>query len=109
MDAGKVLDVIQVEHKERFPYLRGPKMANYWLYILSQYTDAAFTNMGRISIIPDTHVAQCSVKLGLTADGAGPEEIAEAWVKVLSGSGIDPVAMHPVLWNWSRNDFQPEV
>ncbi len=109
MDAGKVLDLIQVEHKERFPYLRGPKMANYWLYILSQYTDVQFSNMACISIIPDTHVAQCSVKLGLTKDGAGPEEIAEAWVKVLAGSGIDPVTMHPVLWNWSRNDFQPEV
>ena len=42
---------------KEFPYISGPKMANYWLYILSQYTDAKFANMHEISIIPDTHVA----------------------------------------------------
>ncbi len=109
MDAQKILDVIQITHKDRFPYLRGPKMANYWLYILSQYTDATFQNMSAISIIPDTHVAQCSVKLGLVSEGAGPEEIAVAWEKLLEGSGLNPVDMHPVLWNWSRNGFEPEV
>ncbi|MEK7105127.1 MAG: hypothetical protein AAB865_00360 [Patescibacteria group bacterium] len=109
MDAQKVLNLLQVTHKDHFPYLRGPKMANYWLYILTQYTDAKFANMGFISIIPDTHVAQCSVKLGLVDPSASPETIALAWRNLLSGSGIDPVDMHPVLWNWSRNDFRPKV
>ena len=107
-DAGKILSLIQIEHKNDFPYLRGPKMANYWLYILSQYTDIKLTNMQAISIIPDTHVIQSSIRLGLAKEGMGPEMIAMNWRHLLEGSRISPVEMHPVLWNWSRNNFLPE-
>ncbi len=95
--------------KKKFPYLNGAKMSNYWLYILDQYTDIKLKNKQLVSIIPDTHVAQCSVHLGITQEGVGPEEIAKEWFKLLEGSGLTPVEMHPVLWNWSRNNFQPEV
>jgi hypothetical protein len=108
-DAGDIIALIQNRYKDDFPYLRGPKMSNYWLYILSQYTDAPFTNLGHISIIPDTHVQQCSVRLGLVQEGAGPEEVAAAWRELLKDSGLIPIDMHPVLWNWSRAGFMPEV
>lgn len=84
-------------------------MANYWLYILSRYTDARFSEREYISIIPDTHVMQCSVKLGITNRAATPEHIAAAWKNLLQGTQIQPVDMHPVLWNWSRNNFLPSV
>lgn len=108
-DILKIQNIIQKEEKKRFPYLSGPKMANYWLYILTCYTDAKFSNMHEISIIPDTHVQQCSVKLGLSQLSDSPLKVAETWKKLLYRSEISPVQMHPVLWNWSRNNFTPEV
>ena len=101
--------IIQVEKRKEFPYISGPKMANYWLYILSHYTDVKLKNMQAISIIPDTHVLQCSIKLGLSDAQMSPIEVAEVWKETLAGSDITPVEMHPVLWNWSRNSFLPEV
>ena len=108
-DVLKIHRIIQIEKKKNFPYLSGPKMANYWLYILSYYTDAKFINMQEISIIPDTHVLQSTVKLGLSNKLEDPLITAKLWKELLAGSGIDPVEMHPVLWNWSRNNFKPEV
>jgi len=108
-NAKKILVMLQKEKKDIFPYLGGPKMSNYWLYILSRYTNARFTERAYISIIPDTHVIQCSVKLGIVQGSAKPEQVAEAWKHLLESTEIQPVDMHPVLWNWSRNNFSPAV
>ncbi len=108
-DAGQLIRLLQTTHKQRFPYLSGPKLSNYWPYILSHYTDAQFQNAHEISIIPDTHVIQSSEQLGLTEAGATPLQVEAAWRELLSGSGISPSQVHPVLWHWSRNKFQPEV
>ena len=108
-DVIKIVTLIQKDRREHFTHLRGPKMTNYWLYILSQYTDMKVKNMEEISIIPDTHVLQCSAHLGITMPEATAEQAAVAWKKLLAGSNITPVQMHPVLWNWSRNNFKPEV
>jgi hypothetical protein len=35
--------------------------------------------------------------------------VEAAWRELLSGSGIDPAQVHPVLCNWSRNRFLPDV
>lgn len=108
-DVVRIHKIIQQDMRKEFPYIAGPKMANYWLYILSHYTDARFDNMTAISIIPDTHVLQCSIKLGLTTPDMSSIEVAEVWKVLLDGQKITPVHMHPVLWNWSRNNFLPEV
>ncbi len=84
-------------------------MTNYWLFILSQYTDVKLKNMQEISIIPDTHVLQCSIRLGISKENNSSVEVAKAWKRILSGSGLSPVEMHPVLWNWSRAGFEPKV
>lgn len=107
-DAGKLIRLLQT-HRKRFPYLSGPKLSNYWPFILSHYTDAQFKNSQEISIIPDTHVLQSSVQLGLTPATATPLQVELVWKELLKDSGIDPSKVHPVLWNWSRNKFQPEV
>ncbi|MDB5260394.1 MAG: hypothetical protein JWN37_625 [Candidatus Nomurabacteria bacterium] len=104
----KVIEYLR-ENKSSFPYLNGPKMSNYWLYILDHYTDIKIKDKHLLSIIPDTHVAQCSIHLKLTQLNATPEVIAKAWFDLLEGHVITPVEMHPVLWNWSRNNFLPEV
>jgi len=108
-DAGHLISLLQTIYRKRFPYLSGPKLSNYWPYILSHFTDAQFKNVHEISIIPDTHVLQSSVKLGLVAPGATPVQVEAAWRELLKNSGITPAEAHPVLWNWSRNNFLPEV
>jgi len=108
-DAGELIRLLQITHRKRFPYLSGPKLSNYWPYILSHYTDVRFDNAHEISIIPDTHVMQSSIRLGLTLPGATPLQVELAWRELLKESGISPSQVHPVLWNWSRNKFLPEV
>ena len=108
-DAGKLIRLLQVEHRKLFPYLSGPKLSNYWPFILSHYTDVQFKNAQEISIIPDTHVLQSSVQLGLVPAGASSLQVEAAWKALLAGSGINPAQVHPVLWNWSRNRFLPAV
>jgi hypothetical protein len=108
-DVVQIHRIIQQDMRKEFPYISGPKMANYWLYILSHYTDAKFKNMQEISIIPDTHVLQSSIKLGLTDATTSPLEVAAVWKALLKDGQLAPVEMHPVLWNWSRNNFLPEV
>lgn len=108
-DAGELISLLQTTHRKRFPYLSGPKLSNYWPYILSNFTNIEFKNAHKISIIPDTHIIQSSEKLGITPPGAKALQVEAAWRELLQGSGIQPSQLHPVLWNWSRNKFMPEV
>lgn len=104
-----LLTILQSSHKPLFPYLSGPKLSNYWPYILSEYTDVQWQDPWEISIIPDTHIIQSTARLGLTPTVASSDEVVAVWKELLHGSGINPVQVHPVLWNWSRNNFKPEV
>jgi hypothetical protein len=108
-DAGKLINLLQKTHRKRFPYLSGPKLSNYWPFILSRFTDVQFKNAQEVSIIPDTHVLQCGVHLGVTPAGATALQAEAAWKELLKDSGINPSQVHPMLWHWSRNKFQPEV
>lgn len=108
-DAGRLITLLQTTHRRRFPYLSGLKLSNYWPFILSHYTDVQFVNPQEISIIPDTHVIQSSVHLGMVPEGTTPLQVEAAWKQLLTGSGINPSRVHPALWNWSRNKFRPTV
>lgn len=108
-DAGKLIELLQKTHRKRFPYLSGPKLSNYWPFILSLYTDIEFKNAQAISIIPDTHVLQSSAKLGIAPIGTTSLQVEFIWKELLKDSEINPSQVHPVLWHWSRNKFQPEV
>lgn len=108
-DILSILEIVQIEQRKQFPYLSGPKLSNYWLYILSLYTDAPFRNKHEISIIPDTHVIQSTVQLGILPTISNPLLVAQAWKELLEGSNLSPSEMHAVLWNWSRNKFLPKV
>ncbi len=109
----KLKNTIQIDYKKGFPYLSGPKIFNYWSFIMSTYGKIPLKNRDHIDIAPDTHITQCSVKLGvITADEAeklSKDQISEIWRNLLKDSGIDPIDMHPPLWFWSRNGFLYEL
>ncbi|GHU08682.1 hypothetical protein FACS189431_5380 [Alphaproteobacteria bacterium] len=100
---------IQQTHKKGFPCLSGPKIFHYWSYILGEYGGVKLKNKEFIEIAPDTHVIQCSAKLGIiTEDEAkklGRDEISVRWREVLAGTELSPIDMHSPLWFWSRNGF----
>lgn len=94
--------VVQVSQKRQFPYLSGPKLFNYWLYVMEQYCGIAWTDRELISVAPDTHVCHASRILGLVNQDAGPTEVAQAWDSLLKGSDLVPIDVHTPLWLWSR-------
>ncbi|MBU4536475.1 hypothetical protein KJ603_00360 [Patescibacteria group bacterium] len=102
-------NLVQVENKKGFPYLSGPKIFNYWSFILGEYGEINLENKKYIDIAPDTHITQCSIKLKvITKDEAeklSKDEISERWRLLLEGSGITPIEMHAPLWFCSRNGF----
>ncbi|VVB80168.1 Uncharacterised protein [uncultured archaeon] len=106
----KLKNLIQVQYKKGFPYLSGPKIFNYWSFIIQEYGGVKLHNSEFIEIAPDTHVVQCSLKLGVIKDpNLSREEINNQWRQVLTGSGITPIQMHSPLWFWSRNGFKFEI
>lgn len=101
--------LLQVDYKKGFPYLSGPKIFNYWSFIISAYGRIKLKNRDQIDIAPDTHITQCSVRIAIItqqeAEKLSKEQISARWRELLAGSGIDPIDMHPPLWFWSRNGF----
>lgn len=103
-----------LSHKKDFPYLGGSKILNYWLYVMEQYTDAQFKNRDLITVAPDTHVIQASVKLGLITekeaiDSKNREILAEKWNTLLKDEMLSPIDVHTPLWLWSRGGFKQDV
>jgi hypothetical protein len=110
-----ILTYIQQIHKKAFPYLSGPKIANYWLHVISQYTDAPLTGIDTLSIAPDTHVIQATIKLGLLdeailmRDGVLIQQaVNQVWRECLAGTELALIDLHTPLWLWSRGGFQVE-
>ncbi len=108
-DFFKLKEIVQKDFKKEFPYLSGPKIFNYWSFILNSYCNVNLENSQFIDIAPDTHIIKCSVLLGVIteteADTLSREEISEKWRITLKGTDINPIDMHPPLWFWSRNGF----
>ena len=99
-----------LNNKKKFPYLSGTKIINYWLYVMGSYTDLTFTDNEHISVAPDTHVLQASIKLGMIdeIDLQNPkirEIVSEMWNEVFAGTELNPIDIHTPLWLWSRGGF----
>jgi len=108
-----IKNATQLAYKKAFPYLSGPKIFNYWSFIISTYGGVSLSNKEFIEIAPDTHITKCSVKLGVTtqeeSNTLSKDQVSERWRKILSGSGILPIEMHPPLWFWGRNGFKFKI
>lgn len=76
---------------------------------MGEYGGVKLTNKQFIEIAPDTHVIQCSVKLGVLTESEAltlhRDTISQRRRETLKDSGIDPIDMHSPLWFWSRNNF----
>lgn len=97
-------------NKKRFPYLSGAKISNYWLYVMQRYTDLRFTDREKLSVAPDTHVIQASVRIGLLSAeqverGDAQAIVTHAWESLLRGTELQPIDAHTPLWLWSRGRF----
>jgi len=113
-DAGRILLAIQQLHKKKFPYLSGPKIANYWLYVMSSYTDLKITNREALNVAPDTHVIQASRKLGLITSEEETSQklaiiVADRWKSLLADTEYAPIDVHTPLWLWSKSGFKPII
>lgn len=99
-----------VGHKKDFPYISGPKLLNYWLYMITCFTDVKFVRREAISIVPDVHVRRATGVLGLVReeDLGDPVRVASVWHEVLGGSDFVPIDLHAPLWRWSRAGF-PDI
>lgn len=106
----KLQQIIQRDYKSWFPYLSGPKIFHYWSLVMQDYGWIQLKHREYIDIAPDTHITQCSVKLGVISEAEAQsllkEQISDRRRQSLDGSGIAPIDMHPPLWFWSRNWFQ---
>jgi len=103
-----------LNNKKRFPYLSGTKIMNYWLYVIEQYTDIIFIDRQNITVAPDTHILQASVKLGIIEkkdiENKNIREIvSEIWEYILKGTNLCPIDIHTPLWLWSRGNFTIEI
>jgi hypothetical protein len=105
----KLRKVVQGSLKAGFPYLAGPKLFNYWCYILVTKCGVPLKNREYIDIAVDTHVAQSSVALGVITQEETTkltrEAIAERWRRLLLGTELAPVDLNVPLWFWSRDGF----
>lgn len=105
----KLKQIVQHEFKKGFPYLSGPKIFNYWSFIITTHGGVKLKNRDYIDIAPDTHVVKCSVQLNVISEKEAKklsrDLISERWRMILKNSDIDPIDMHSPLWFWSRNGF----
>ena len=108
-DIKRIREFIQ-SNRRSFPYLAGDKICNYWLYVLSQYTDLPFSNRAALSVAPDTHVVQASARLGLITQSELERTdvaalVAQRWQDALAETELVPIDIHTPLWLWSRGGF----
>ncbi len=106
----KLKEIVQIKHKKDFPYLSGPKIFNYWAFIIQKYGGANLSNSKFIEIAPDTHITKCSIVLGVITQKEAlkisKEKLSKKWRIVLNETKITPIEMHSPLWFWSRNNFE---
>jgi hypothetical protein len=104
-------EYVQKTNKPNFPYLSGPKIFNYWLYVMESYCGVKWIDREEITIAPDTHILQASVRLGIVPesvlDGSAKSRdfVAQTWKDLLHGSELAPIDVHTPLWLWSRGGF----
>ncbi len=107
----KIREFMQIEEKKSFPYLSGTKICNYWLYVMSEYTDRKYEDPENLTVAPDTHVCKATYHLGLITEAEFNSSnvqklVIERWNHTLKETKYHPIDIHTPLWLWSRNGFK---
>ena len=81
---------------------------------MEQYTDAVFKDRENITVAPDTHVIQASVRLCVITDEESSlshvqEIVAARWKELLWETEYVPIDIHTPMWLWSRGKFRVEI
>jgi len=102
------------QNKKRLPYLGGEKILNYWMYVMERRGVVKFTDRKKITVAPDTHVIQSSIRLGLIsqeeADRSDVRAVtADRWECLLAGCDCAPIDFHTPMWLWSRSSFKVKI
>lgn len=111
-DVVRLRESIQKAHKRDFPYLSGPKLFHFWLFILQRNCGVDFVNATHIDLAVDVHIRRASVRLGLLDAGEfdyPADLIASRWREALVSTAIRPSDMNIPLWLWSRAAFTPDL
>ena len=106
--ARQILDALATD-KPAWPYLSGPKLSNYWLYMLTCFTDVTLTDREEISVVPDVHVRRATQHLGIVDHVPEADEAADIWYWLLAGTELAPCDVHAPLWRWGRSGFEMAV
>lgn len=72
------------------------------IMIIATYTDLELEDIHNLSIVPDTHIINASMRLGMVTANAKPIDVENAWKPVLKELKMDPRVMHAALWHWDR-------
>lgn len=78
---------------------------------MESYCGVKWVDRDEITIAPDTHILQASVRLGIVPDSVldgsakSRDFVAQTWKDLLHGSGLAPIDVHTPLWLWSRAGF----
>ena len=103
-------ELVQFRYKKAFPYLSGPKIFNFWCFILSSRCNVIFQHGELIDIAVDGHIRRSSAQIGIVtldeAQSLPAEAIAQRWRSLLHATDIRPVDLNIPLWYWSRNKFR---
>lgn len=106
-DVRELQRLVQHEHKRGFPYLSGPKLFNYWCFLLELKGGVSWRHADAIDLAVDSHVYKASVRLGVVGAEEKPAavEVARRWRAVLDGCDVHPTDLNLPLWAWSRSGF----
>lgn len=78
------------------------KICNYWLHVMERYTDIQFTDRENITVAPDTHVIQASIKLGVVSEQATYSNVqqitTDRWNDLLKETDLKPIDVHTPMW-----------
>lgn len=105
-DYMKLKGIVQGTAKSSFPYLSGPKLFNYWAYILNTRTHSQLESSSQIDIAVDAHILKASVRLSVITETESTtlarEEVARRWRSILDGTSWLPTDLNVPLWRWSQ-------
>lgn len=96
------------------PGLDKSSKENLMYFTLPMSLYIKFTDRENITVAPDTHVVQASIKLGVISESESSQSnvkeiVVSRWEELLKGTDLKPIDVHTPMWLWSRGKFSVEI